>query len=205
MDIEMGAVHKNPPKNLSQEEILELKIEDLGLSSRVCIALKRAGILDVKGFVTPRPEEMMGVRNLGRKTVEELIVKLKELGIEIYEEQVDKYPGHEKCNQLREIRKKIAVANNIEFAPAVCTHKGPCLGTCPVCDEEISYLDRELQKKKENGEEIILIGIAEDDIRKSKVDVPIIEDIIGMGIPILDDFEPNIDKTEDTEDAEFDW
>lgn len=94
------------------------------------------------------------------------------------------YPGHEKCEQLRKIRIKIAEVNNIKFEPTICTHKGPCLGTCPVCDSEIRYLDSELQKKKVRGEEIILAGIAEDEIKEAKVNVPEDEEIIEMGMPI---------------------
>ena len=70
------------------------------------------------------------------------------------------YPGKEKCNTLREIRKKIAEVNDIKYEPAECHHKGPCMGTCPVCDSEIKYLDDALQRKKANGEVIRLNGIA---------------------------------------------
>lgn len=88
------------------------------------------------------------------------------------EEGEIKEPGHGKCEQLREIRMKIAKANDIDFTPAVCTHTGPCMGTCPACDEEIRFLDRELQKKKMRGEKINLIGIAEEDIKKSQIKIP---------------------------------
>ena len=49
--------------------------------------------------------------------------------------------GKQKCNTLKTIRLKIARANGIDFHPAECRHQGPCLGTCPACDEEIKYLD----------------------------------------------------------------
>lgn len=69
-------------------------------------------------------------------------------------------PGHEKCEKLREIRKKIAEVNNIPYSPAECSHDGPCAGTCPYCDAELMYLDCELQKKKERGEEVYLSGLS---------------------------------------------
>jgi len=53
----------------------------------------------------------------------------------------ENHPGKEKCNTLREIRQKIAEMNGIDFKPAECHHSGPCAGTCPVCDDEIKYLD----------------------------------------------------------------
>ena len=172
----------------------DIRIEDLGLSIRAINNLKRAGINTVGDLVRPR-EEMMGVRNLGRKSLEEVLDKLKELGIKltteddlIYTEK--NHPGRDKCDQLRDIRKKIAEANGIDFEPAECHHTGPCRGTCPVCDSEIRYIDEQLQKKKERGEEIVLTGIAEVDIRKSKVSLPENDDDVditmGAPAPIID-------------------
>lgn len=188
--------------SLSQEEILAMDIEALNLSARAYNSLKRAGISTVRDFVTPKPEGWMGVRNLGAKSATEVIDKLKKLGYKIEESKEDKkYPGREKCEQLRNIRIKIAELNDIEFEPAVCTHQGPCLGTCPVCDSEIRYLDSELQKKKERGEEINIAGIAEDDIISSQVDIPQDEDIITMGKPIIDG---GLNTIEVDKDDEFD-
>lgn len=98
----------------------------------------------------------------------------------------DLYPGHEKCEALRAIRKKIAEANNIIFEPTECTHEGPCRGTCPVCDAEIRYLDRELQRKKDRGEEINIDGIAETDIKRAHIDIPEDEEYITMGAPRME-------------------
>jgi len=169
----------------------EIRIEDLGLSIRTVNSLKRAGINTVGDLLRPREEDMMGVRNLGRKSLEEVLEKIKELEIEVKTEEdlvytEKNHPGRDKCDQLREIRKKIADANGIEFEPAECHHTGPCRGTCPVCDSEIKYLDEQLQKKKERGEEIILTGIAEADIKKSHVNIPEEEEFITMGAPVID-------------------
>lgn len=54
--------------------------------------------------------------------------------------------GKDICNQLRKIRVEIAKRNGIDFSPAECNHKGDCSGTCPVCEQELDYL----QKKKFN-------------------------------------------------------
>ena len=79
----------------------------------------------------------------------------------------NRYPGKDKCDKLREIRKLIADVNEIDFQPAECHHIGPCLGTCPLCDAEIKYLDGELQKKKSRGEKVFLTGLAIDGAEKS--------------------------------------
>lgn len=56
--------------------------------------------------------------------------------------------GKEKCQLLRDIRKKIAENNNIEFPQAQCDYVGDdCSGTCPICDMELNYLEHELTKK----------------------------------------------------------
>lgn len=173
--------------SLSQEEILALNVKDLNLSTVAYNSLRRAGIITVEDLVAPKPEGWMGVRNLGRKSIEEVLDKIKKLGYKVEENNEDKkYPGREKCEQLRNIRIKIAELNDIEYEPAVCTHKGPCKGTCPVCDSEIKYLDSELQKKKQRGEEINITGIAEEDIISSQVAIPEDEEIIRMGAPIID-------------------
>lgn len=145
------------------EEIYQIKIEDLGLSSRSYNMLKRGGINTVGDLYRRKPDDWMGVRNVGRKSVEEVLEKLKELGFQSEgESDNSKQPGREKCNKLREIRKLIAEVNNIEYKPAECDHTGPCAGTCPVCDEEIQYLDEQLQKKKRAGEEINIGGLVVD-------------------------------------------
>ena len=79
----------------------------------------------------------------------------------------NRYPGKDKCDKLREIRKLIANVNEIDFQPAECHHIGPCPGTCPLCDAEIKYLDGELQKRKSRGEKVFLTGLAIDGAEKS--------------------------------------
>lgn len=67
--------------------------------------------------------------------------------------------GKDKCKLLNEVRHKIAEKNNIEFDFEECTVEEDCSGTCPKCESELEYLERELNKKQENGEKIELEGI----------------------------------------------
>lgn len=68
--------------------------------------------------------------------------------------------GKERCKALKEIRRKIAEENDIEFAVSECTYQGECKGTCPRCEEELRYLERELEKRKKIGKAAIIVGIS---------------------------------------------
>jgi len=68
--------------------------------------------------------------------------------------------GKEVCLLLKGIRQKIADANGISYQPKECHHKGDCTGTCPACEEEIRYLERELKVRKGNGFGMKVAGIA---------------------------------------------
>ena len=68
--------------------------------------------------------------------------------------------GKEVCLILKGIRQKIADANGISYQPKECHHKGDCMGTCPACEEEIRYLERELKARKGNGFGMKVAGIA---------------------------------------------
>ena len=61
---------------------------------------------------------------------------------------------------LKCIRQQIADANGISYRPKECQHKGDCTGTCPACEEEIRYLERELKARKGNGFGMQVAGIA---------------------------------------------
>ncbi len=62
---------------------LEMNIDELELSVRSYNCLKRAGINTVEELTTRTSEDMMKVRNLGRKSLEEVLAKLKELGLSL--------------------------------------------------------------------------------------------------------------------------
>ncbi len=64
-----------------KEKVLEMNIDELELSVRSYNCLKRAGINTVEELTNKTSEEMMKVRNLGRKSLEEVLTKLKELGL----------------------------------------------------------------------------------------------------------------------------
>ena len=66
-----------------KEKVLEMTIEELDLSVRSFNCLKRAGINTVEDLVNKSEDEMMKVRNLGRKSLEEVIAKLNSLGFNL--------------------------------------------------------------------------------------------------------------------------
>ena len=69
------------PEEDKKDKILEMTIEELDLSVRAYNCLKRAGINNVSELVTKNQEDMMKVRNLGRKSLEEVEQKLSALGL----------------------------------------------------------------------------------------------------------------------------
>jgi len=66
-----------------KEKVLEMNIDELELSVRSYNCLKRAGINTVEELTNRTAEDMMKVRNLGRKSLEEVLAKLKELGLQL--------------------------------------------------------------------------------------------------------------------------
>ena len=66
-----------------KEKVLEMTIEELDLSVRSFNCLKRAGINTVEDLISKSEDEMMKVRNLGRKSLDEVLGKLKELGLSL--------------------------------------------------------------------------------------------------------------------------
>ena len=66
-----------------KEKVLEMSIDELELSVRSYNCLKRAGINTVEELTNKTSEDMMKVRNLGRKSLEEVLAKLKELGLSL--------------------------------------------------------------------------------------------------------------------------
>ena len=67
--------------------------------------------------------------------------------------------GKQTCKILKEIRKQIAAENDIELITSECTHKGDCLGTCPKCEAEVRYLERELEKRQRLGKAAVFAGM----------------------------------------------
>ena len=70
----------------TQDKVLELTIEELDLSVRSFNCLKRANINTVADLISKTEEDMMKVRNLGRKSLEEVINKLAQMGLSLASE-----------------------------------------------------------------------------------------------------------------------
>lgn len=68
--------------------------------------------------------------------------------------------GKSICNTLKDIRKQIAKANEIKYEPRECHHKGECLGTCPACEAEVKYIERQLDIRRQLGKAVALVGIS---------------------------------------------
>ncbi len=66
-----------------KEKVLEMSIDELELSVRSYNCLKRAGINTVEELTNKTSEDMMKVRNLGRKSLDEVLAKLKDLGLQL--------------------------------------------------------------------------------------------------------------------------
>ena len=70
-----------------KEKVLEMNIDELELSVRSYNCLKRAGINTVEELCSRTSDDMMKVRNLGRKSLEEVLQKLEELGLHLRESE----------------------------------------------------------------------------------------------------------------------
>ena len=70
-----------------KEKVLEMSIEDLDLSVRSFNCLKRAGIDTVEDLINRTEEDMIKVRNLGKKSLEEVIQKLHSLGLDFKKDE----------------------------------------------------------------------------------------------------------------------
>ena len=70
-------------KETVKEKVLEMTIEELDMSVRSFNCLKRAGIDTVEDLINKTEEDMIKVRNLGKKSLEEVIQKLHSLGLDL--------------------------------------------------------------------------------------------------------------------------
>lgn len=68
--------------------------------------------------------------------------------------------GKRTCRILKEIRRQIAEANDIEFVTSECKFQGDCLGTCPKCEAEMRYLEEQLERRRMLGKAVLLAGIS---------------------------------------------
>lgn len=77
------SISTKEPEEKNNDKVLEMTIEDLDLSVRAYNCLKRAGINTVQELTLMRPEDLMKVRNLGKKSMEEVVQKLQALGLSL--------------------------------------------------------------------------------------------------------------------------
>ena len=68
--------------------------------------------------------------------------------------------GKQTCRILREIRRQIAEANEIYYITHECSYRGDCKGTCPKCESEVRWLERQLQARALAGKAVALAGIS---------------------------------------------
>ena len=68
--------------------------------------------------------------------------------------------GKQTCKILKEIRKQIAAENDINLVIEECTYHGDCLGTCPKCEAEVRYLERELERRQRMGKVAVVAGLS---------------------------------------------
>lgn len=68
--------------------------------------------------------------------------------------------GKRKCRILKEIRRRIAEANDIRLVTEECSYKGSCRGTCPRCEAEVRYLEGQLHDRRLSGRAVAIAGVS---------------------------------------------
>ncbi len=69
--------------------------------------------------------------------------------------------GKKVCTSLKQVRKQIADANGIPYEITPCPHDGSqCPGTCPKCESEVRYIERELTLRRAAGKAVSLVGLS---------------------------------------------
>ncbi len=68
--------------------------------------------------------------------------------------------GKKICETLKAIRCEVARANDIHYEPAECHHQGNCKGTCPKCEQEVRYIEQQLQLRSRLGKAVRVAGVA---------------------------------------------
>ena len=68
--------------------------------------------------------------------------------------------GKKICETLKAIRSEIASANEIDYTPTECNHEGNCAGTCPKCEQETRWLERQLRNRQALGKAVTIAGLS---------------------------------------------
>jgi len=90
--------------------------------------------------------------------------------------------GKQTCRILKEIRKQIADANDIELITSECQFKGDCLGTCPKCESEVRYLEQQLRHRQMLGKAVTLFGLSAGAITLNAAEHVAVEPNLNTGI-----------------------
>lgn len=69
-------------------------------------------------------------------------------------------PGKKICETLKAIRSDIARANDIDYTPTPCDHQGDCAGTCPACESEMRWIERQLRVRKALGKAVTIASVS---------------------------------------------
>ncbi len=102
--------------------------------------------------------------------------------------------GKDKCNLLREIRRRITEQYGLRYKPVECHHEGNCAGTCPQCDAELQNLQRQL---KEIGiENIELDRQMEEMVRNFNPGGDTDNNFIGLGDVAPSEYDDKIEFAE---------
>lgn len=67
--------------------------------------------------------------------------------------------GKEKCRILKQIRQRIADENDIPYVTRECGFQGECRGTCPRCESELRYLERQLALRASLGKRVAVAAL----------------------------------------------
>ncbi|GAE18145.1 TonB family protein [Bacteroides pyogenes DSM 20611 = JCM 6294] len=99
--------------------------------------------------------------------------------------------GKRICQALKNLRKRIADANEIPFEIEECTHKGDCPGTCPKCESELRYLMESINQREQEGKPVVVDGLMSEAELHQAFDIKPIcpespqepEDFVLQGMP----------------------
>lgn len=103
----------------------------------------------IPGYIneTDIAKSIQSLNSLGLYNIEQLTYVTKS-DHKTYRDNKDDESGKDICRHLKNIRMEVASTHNISYTPAVCTHKGPCLGTCPACEKEVEYIEYRIHEYK---------------------------------------------------------
>lgn len=111
--------------------------------------------------------------------------------------------GKRICKVMKELRKRIADANEIPYVIEECPYKGDCLGTCPKCEADLRYLTEAIDAKEKQGKTVTIEGLmSEEELRQAFSIEPVNEkpeELVLAGLPISEESEHSTLKHTDME------